>query len=79
MAKCYAVLWIPTVNHIPIQFDNPINGGCREINISDNPSEEFIVRIVAKGRDIDVLLQNEDAPSEFNHFITLNYEDSSHN
>lgn len=79
MAKCYAVLWIPTVNHIPIQFDNPNNGGCREINISDNPEEEFFVKIMANGKDIDVLLQNEDKTTEFNHFITLNYEDSSHN
>lgn len=79
MAKCYAVLWIPTVNHIPIKFDNPIKGGIRQTNISDNPAEEFNVRIVAKERDIDVLLQNEIAPSEFDHFITLTYEDSSHN
>ena len=42
---CFVVLWIPTVNHIPIPFDNPLFGGVKDFNISDDPSEPFFVRV----------------------------------
>lgn len=49
---CFAVLWIPTVNHIPIPFDKPFHGGERTLNISDLPSEDFFVKVKTVGRDV---------------------------
>lgn len=76
---CFVVLWIPTVNHIPIPFDSPLHGGERKFNISDNPSEPFFVMVKTMGRDIDIRIQKEHTTSEFEHFLTLQYLDFSHN
>ena len=76
---CYVVLWIPTVNHVPIPFDHPFYEGQRELNISDNPNEEFLVMVKTSGRDIDVLIQKEENPAEYELFLTLRYMDFSHN
>ena len=76
---CFVVLWIPTVNYITIPFDNPLFGGVKDFNISDDPSEPFFVRVKTMGRDIDILIQKEDNTSEFEHFLTLHYLDFSHN
>jgi hypothetical protein len=49
---CFAVLWIPTVNHVSIPFENPINGGEIDFDISDLDDESFIVKVKTSGRDI---------------------------
>ncbi|MDE6578687.1 MAG: hypothetical protein K2K58_11020 [Muribaculaceae bacterium] len=76
---CFVVLWIPTVNHVPIPFDSPLHGGERKFNISDDPSEPFFVIVKTKGKDLDILIQKEHTTSEFEHFLTLHYLDFSHN
>lgn len=75
---CFAVLWIPTVNHVSIPFENPINGGEIDFDISDLDDESFIVKVKTSGRDINIYIQ-EEGSSNFELFITLHYEDSSHN
>lgn len=79
MAHCYVVLWIPTVNHIPIPFDEPLHGGTRTENISDNPDEKFPVRIKAEGKDIIISVSGAEDPELFEDFLRLRYEDFSHN
>lgn len=79
MEKCYVVLWIPTVNHLPIAFDAPILSGKQRMNISDMPECPLEIEVTIKGKDVAVSVQDEDKPDNFNHFITLKYEDSSHN
>lgn len=79
MAHCYVVLWIPTVYHIPIPFDEPLHGGTRTENLSDIPDEEFPVRIKAEGRDIIISVSSTEDPEQFEDFLKLCYEDFSHN
>ncbi len=79
MARCYVVLWIPTVNHIPIPFDEPLHGGSKTENISDNPNEKFLVRINTAGRDIYISVSSAEDPERFEDFMKLHYEDFSHN
>ena len=79
MVHCYVVLWIPTVNHIPIPFDEPLHGGTRTENISDNPDEKFLVRIKAEDKDINISVSSVEDPERFEDFIRLRYEDFSHN
>ena len=77
--KCYAILWIPTVSHIPIPFEKPLNGNVRCDNISDIPEEPFNIKVVARERDIEIYVQDEVDSECFIPFITLKYEDFSHN
>lgn len=79
MARCFVVLWIPTVNHIPIPFDKPLHNGIRIGNISDNPNEKFLVKIETRGKDISISISSTENPEIFEHFLDLHYEDSSHN
>jgi len=79
MSKCYAVLWIPTVNHIPIPFDNPHNEGVKVADISDIIGRPFKIKVETDGYNINILTQNEKNPEIFDSFITLYYEKSSHN
>lgn len=79
MAQCFAVLWIPTVNHIPIPFENPYHNGELTINISDIEESPFPIKIKANGKNIDIYLSTEDSVDVFELFLTLRYEDSSHN
>lgn len=79
MAKCFAVLWIPTVNHVPVPFDKPYHNGGRTIDISDIQEHPFPIKIKARGKNIDILLSNEECPDEFELFLTLKYEGFSHN
>lgn len=79
MKKCYVVLWIPTVNHLPIAFDNPRFSGKQRINISDIPEAPMEIEISVSGKDIVISIQDVNKPKEFTRFITLEYMDSSHN
>lgn len=91
MSKCYVVLWIPTVNHIPINFDSPnFDGICRiDINdmsksgdMSDRQAPLEVKVVAAENRNIEISVKrkSDDRDNEnYKHFITLKYEDSSRN
>lgn len=79
MKKCYVVLWIPTVNHTPIAFNNPHFSGKQRINISDIPEAPMVIEVCVSEKDIVISIQDVNNPKEFVHFITLEYMDSSHN
>ncbi|MDE6480913.1 MAG: hypothetical protein K2L45_11680 [Muribaculaceae bacterium] len=79
MSKCYAVLWIPTVNHIPIPFEEPHNDGVKIADISDIIKRPFKIKIQTNGKNIDILTQNEKETDTFDSFITLHFEKFSHN
>ncbi len=79
MKNCYAVLWIPTVNHLPIEFNAPLHSGVQRVDISDIPEAPLVIEIRINVRDILISIQDENDSSVFNHFITLEYLDSSHN
>ena len=50
------------MNHIPIPFDEPLHGGTRTENISDNPDEKFLVRIKAEDKDINISVSSVEDP-----------------
>lgn len=52
MGKCYVVLWIPTVNHLPITFDAPHYSGTQRVNISDMPESPMEIEVRTHGKDI---------------------------
>lgn len=80
MSQCFVVLWIPTVNHIPLTFDKPNHNGVIKDNISDHPdSEKFMVKIIAKRRDIEIYIQSATDPDNYDYFLTLKFVDFSHN
>lgn len=79
MAKCFVVLWIPTVNHISIPFEKPYHNGELTLNISDIENMPFPIRIKANEKDIEIFVSKKDCPKDFELFLTLKYEDSSHN
>lgn len=79
MKNCYVVLWIPTVNHLPIEFDAPCHSGVQRMDISDIPEAPLEIEVRINGRDILISIQDENDSAVFNHFITLEYLDSSHN
>ncbi len=72
-------MWIPTVNHIPIPFDDPHNEGVKIADISDIIGRPFKIKVETDGNNINILTQNEKNPEIFDLFITLYYEKSSHN
>lgn len=79
MSKCYAVLWIPTVNHLKINFEEPHNDGIKIADISDIIGRPFKIKIQTNGKNIDILTQNEIESDTFDSFITLHFEKFSHN
>lgn len=79
MNQCFAVLWIPTINHTSLPFDTPYHNGVITVNISDIPDEQFYIKVVADKRDIDILIQSEENTTRFEHFLRLEFLDFSHN
>ena len=79
MEKCYVILWISTVNNLSIAFDAPKTSGKRRMNISDMQESPLNIEVSVQGKDIAISVQDENDSDIFNHFITLKYEDSSHN
>ena len=79
MSMCYAVLWIPTVNHLPIPFEEPLNDGVKIADISDIIGRPFNIKIQTNGKNIDIFTQNEKECDAFDPFITLHFEKFSHN
>jgi len=78
MEKSFAYLWIPTISHTQIPFDNPYHKEL-ENNISDIPNEEFKVKLRLHNKDIEVYIQDENNNNAFILFTTLYFVDFSHN
>ncbi len=72
-------MWIPTVNHLPIPFDEPQKGGVRDADISDIIGRPFKIKIKTKERNIEIYTQNEKESKKFDLFLTLYFEKYSHN
>ena len=72
-------MWIPTVNHLKINFEEPHNDGIKIADISDIIGRPFKIKIQTNGKNIDILTQNEIESDTFDSFITLHFEKFSHN
>lgn len=79
MDQCFVVLWIPKIDHLPLPFDMPYHEGCLTVNISDDPHEEFSIRVETDNKDIDIFVQCEGDSNVFEHFLRLEFLDFSHN